>query len=243
MMFAGVIAGLLAIASYVAANPVALDTCDASTFAPCGMTMQTYAMGPEGHDYLAKLQAGMDVTEPQLRSLCRVTKEALACVKIALGQCVPRDVTDFHEFTATVVRLMDVCDRPDLYSKFNTLMQCGKTLNQTSGSKARACGTLSFRLGLEKEDNWAGWRNGKIFKQICCSIKSHKTCTGTEVADKCGRETQQISDEQTHAIEEAFKCNGPRGQNCPLLPPPSADDEKPFPVPSMANMLAYRYWS
>ncbi|XP_055346545.1 uncharacterized protein LOC129594024 [Paramacrobiotus metropolitanus] len=244
MMFAGVIAGLLAVAGYGAANPVALGTCDPSAFMPCAMPFLTYAMGPEGQE-LAKLKGGVDVTEQQLKSLCRLTKETLTCAKTALGQCVPRDVTDFHEFAATVVRLMDVCDRPDLYSKFNTLMQCGKTLNQTDGSKARACGNRSFRLGMEQAkasgqsgDMLAGWRNGEILKQMCCSIKSHKTCSGTEVADKCGREAQQIADDITLAVEEAFKCNGPRGQNCPALPPPTAEDDKQIDVSSMTNMLS-----
>ncbi|XP_055347847.1 uncharacterized protein LOC129594983 [Paramacrobiotus metropolitanus] len=236
------IAVLLAVAGYAAASPVAVGTCDPSQFMPCVMPMLMFAMGPEGQQ-LTKIKDGMDITEPQLKSLCRIGKETLTCAKTAVGSCVPRDVTDLHEALASTVKLMEVCDRPDMYSKARVLFQCAKTLNQTAGTKTRSCANRAARTSVDKvkakgssSDPLEEWRNGEAMKQLCCNLKSVKSCSGTEVADKCGSQAQQITDSIYATVLESFKCNGPRGQNCPTLPPPTAEDAK-FDMPDMGNMF------
>ncbi|XP_055349448.1 uncharacterized protein LOC129596243 [Paramacrobiotus metropolitanus] len=225
-----IVVTLLAVAGYGAANPLGIRSCDLS-FIPCTTPMIMFIMGPEGQQ-LAQLKDGLGITEQHLKSICRVGKEMLTCANTAIGECVPRDALDVHELGVALVKLMEVCDRPDLYNKTRTLMQCGKTLNQTGGSKTRACGNRAVRLYNEQArttpqsgDGLAEWRNGTIMKDICCNIKSTKACSGTEVVDKCGREAQQIVDDVLDAVVEALKCNGPRGENCPVLAPPTAEDE------------------
>jgi len=219
---------ILALVGIGSATPV----CDPQTFLPCAMPLIGYFMGPEGQQ-LAQATDIDAITETQMVSICRMGRTAFQCFTGAADRCIPSDVTELREFLTGVNGLMAVCDRPDLYSKTRLLMQCGKLLNQTRGSKSRACGNIAMKeamadvkgqQGRSRSDHLEQWRTGETMKKMCCNVQYYETCSGTEVADKCGAETQQITTDIHRAILAAFNCNGARLANCPARAPPTEAD-------------------
>jgi len=208
------------------AAPATDPTCsfDGSSLMPCFLPAIMWAMGPEGQQIQELHRNGReeDFSQAQLASSCRVVQSATTCIGGYLSRCIPQDVTDVHTLIKGTVKLLEVCDKPDLLPKTKLLTTCGKQLK--NNTVYEACtelgkGRLDY-LNSVKDPN-AGLeilRSGRVLKDICCTLKDMQTCMAPVLVSKCTTEAIQVHDQVVDAIEAAYGCAAKTAGGCPAAP-------------------------
>jgi hypothetical protein len=186
-------------------------SCDASGVLPCLLPTISFALSPEGQKFTQLKDSG-EITEPQLTSVCRLGKTTVTCLRDYVDRCVPQTVPDIHEFVRGTDGLMNVCNKPDLYTNTKILMTCNKKLNTTSPLFQRCHGGLqgAFKgLTGSVSDPTAAlevWQSGTMLRNVCCEMKKLRDCLGTEVNDKCGSDAARLDDTVYNALNNAYNC-------------------------------------
>ncbi|XP_055349987.1 uncharacterized protein LOC129596675 [Paramacrobiotus metropolitanus] len=214
--------------SFVVSMNVSIN-CETQNFTKCYDPVQKYKKNQEFVPLL-RMRLSANVNESLLADICRFGKTTLGCTKESM-ECrgSTRFFPDIHDLYAGWMELLTACDLPDSYSNLQTILRCQDVLEQIA-SPAIACGRSAFKeIGQtsffeNSTDVWAAWRSGSRMKQYCCAWKAYGECYRAEVADKCGVQAQDLNERVNNAIMEAFRCNGPRGDNCPPPLPLTPED-------------------
>ncbi|XP_055344649.1 uncharacterized protein LOC129592597 [Paramacrobiotus metropolitanus] len=232
-----VVLAMAAVVSISARSLSSTNSCantDSNSLLMCMAPTLMYILGPD-YQQIMNTKDASQITEAQLVGICKMGRTVMGCVK-DMAECYlePSQMADTYEMLTGSIKLMDVCDRPDFYSKYHLMAQCTKIINQTS-SKTRGCFNAAMRTVMNDYPTNAGpgrvenalalVKRRDLIRNMCCMMNSYETCTGSEIADKCGAEVQDIATRVNNAIRETFKCYGPRGENCPVQPAPTAEDE------------------
>ena len=103
-----------------------------------------------------------------------------------IGRCVG-DISDAQTFFRGTVKLLEVCDKPDLFSKAKLLITCNKALN-ASGPTYQACvnkGKTSMNALKDIRDPAGAMevlRSGRILKETCWYVKITAEQTDIDLA-------------------------------------------------------------
>jgi len=196
----------------------AAPACDANALMPCIMPFMMFGQSPEAQE-IARLQGREDeITEPQLVSMCKLAQGFTTCVADYLTRCVPADVTDVHTLAQGTVKLMEVCDKPNMGSKTKTLMTCGKSL-KTNPDYIACSNTGKDRLNYLKgaRDPASALdilRSGRVLKDVCCTLKQMQTCMAPQIAT-CSSQAQEIHGHVMEAVVSAYGCQAKTASGCP----------------------------
>ncbi|OQV21975.1 hypothetical protein BV898_04186 [Hypsibius exemplaris] len=202
----------------------AAPACDPSSVMSCVMPMMMYAQSPEAQQLQVLQQTGreQDITKPQITAMCKVIQGITTCGAGYLERCAPPEysgIRDIQTFTRGTVKLMEVCDRPDLHPKAVVMITCTKMLN-SSGSVYQTCldqskNSLSY---LQNNPNPARaleiLRSGRVLKDVCCLMKSSYACLESEIR-KCSQEAVDTNTQMYNAIMEAYGCPAKIAEGCP----------------------------
>jgi len=197
----------------------AAPSCTADATMPCIMPVMMFSQSPEGQE-ISRLQGREDeITEAQLVTVCRLAQSVTTCLADYLTRCVPADATDVHTLARGTVKLMKVCDKPDMGSKTKTLLTCGKSL-KTNPDYVACSNTgkdkLHYLMGAGG-DPFAGMeilQSGRVLKDLCCTMKQMGTCMAPQIAT-CSSQAQDIHRDVTNAVVEAFGCEAKTAEGCP----------------------------
>jgi len=211
---------LAVLTGFTAAAPSAV-TCDVNSFMPCLMS----AMTPE-IQAMSMITKPQDITEPQLRSICNTGRTVANCVTDQLAQCVPASITDAHTLSRGTVRLLEVCDKPDLYAKAQGQWACDKALKENTDFEACNRQVLEkYKAVYVRPDTDAGpdamraLTSGKLLKDFCCMMKDVQSCIDPRI-HVCTADATATYRQMETAIMEAYGCRAKNAAGCPAVPSP-----------------------
>ncbi|XP_055350328.1 uncharacterized protein LOC129596944 [Paramacrobiotus metropolitanus] len=154
------------------------------------------------------------ITDSQLASLCQIARGVVRCVKETSQPCTEGAMASLHEAMTTGAPLLEnACARPDFGNNVRTLLRCVKKLNQTAGTKTLPCAYKAANRIMTNMEN------DDVSKGFCCNAKEYEVCSGSELADNCDQEAEEIFGNIRDKLFKAFQCNGPRGANCQAWTP------------------------
>ncbi|XP_055346575.1 uncharacterized protein LOC129594050 [Paramacrobiotus metropolitanus] len=159
-----------------------------------------------------------DVTDAQLTAFCQVVRDVVTCQKEVSRPCTEGAMAVLHEAMTPAEALLGACDSSDFGKNVRTLLRCVRKLNQTEETKALACAHKAANQALTNMPKGSNGDND-IIKSFCCNAKAYIACSGSEMADHCDQEAQQVFGMVRDALFDVYKCNGPRGADCPAWPP------------------------
>jgi F420-dependent methylenetetrahydromethanopterin dehydrogenase len=64
----------------------------------------------------------------------RTVQSLTTCVAEYTQRCVEQDIEDLHNIVKGSVKLLEVCDKPNMYANAKVLMSCNKALNATDST-------------------------------------------------------------------------------------------------------------
>jgi len=77
-----------------------------------------------------------DVSEAEFKAFCRSAKAAFSCYADHLERCTPFPVQLMRTQIGANLALFDVCERPDLYRKFEIFGNCGDKIDSLGNSSS-----------------------------------------------------------------------------------------------------------
>lgn len=224
------VAVLLALCLGCSATDIELTpgtTCTSQQVLPCIVPLIGFSQTPEGEEMDRHQTAGrpQDITEPQLKAACLAVRETVGCVAEVLQTCAG-NISDVLTITRGTVKLMEVCDRPDLFTKAQLLINCHSVINasqsstydtcidqakasatrlQTGNSSAAAAAALN---ALNAEST------GVFLRDACCTAKQAYDCIAPEFK-KCTTETGNLGKAIYDAVIDAYGCQAKIAEGCP----------------------------
>ncbi|OQV21973.1 hypothetical protein BV898_04184 [Hypsibius exemplaris] len=214
----------IAVATLVLGYSSAAPSCELMGLMPCLMPAMTFLHSPDFKDIQAVQRTGefQNLTAPQLTSLCKTAQGIVTCAADYLERCMDHELKDLQVFARGTVKLLEVCDRPDLYAKWMVVIACNIKLNSSSagyqsclasGMKA----TLSMVQG--KRNPMAAMellRSGRLLRNVCCVMKDVNTCSAPEYG-KCSPEAADLNGKIVDGVMDAYGCQAKVQDGCPVL--------------------------
>jgi len=152
----------------------------------CLTPLVTWSMTSEASEVYALRGREEEFTARQLVYTCKLVQRFTICVADFLARCVPANVTDLHDLARGTVKLMQVCERPDLYEKTKLIVACGKKL-QTDWGWENCTDYVTDRMGYMQDvvdfpSIVAVMSNGHVMKDFCCTLKDVQICMEPRIA-------------------------------------------------------------
>jgi len=193
----------------------------------CVAPVSEFQLSPEGEQLRALYGREEEVSEAQVRRVCKIYLGVVACMQANASSsgCVPRDVPDVLKIEEARNKLVQsgICDKPDLLEKVMTVIVCHKALHATPNSAVENCRGqsagrfqqwINFNNPQSPYDPIALLRSGRVLKDVCCALKEIHTCSRPHVVEKCTIQAVEIGDKIEAAVSNALGCEEKIAAGC-----------------------------
>jgi len=211
----------VAVTAFIAIAEIeAAPSCASSAMLSCVMPIAVFGTSAEARE-LASLQATgreEDITERQVVPVCKLFQGVTTCVADYFTRCIPPDITDVHQLSRGTVKLMEVCDKPYMYTQAMIQATCTRKLKATPAMQSckrlveTRMGYLRNRPGPDAAMELL--RSGRILKDFCCVLKEVAACIEPEI-QVCTHEAIESNHNTFAAILDAYGCVEKTASGCP----------------------------
>ncbi|GAU88186.1 hypothetical protein RvY_00930 [Ramazzottius varieornatus] len=185
------------------------DPCDQGGIVMCFLPFMSWAMSGAAQQFTTE----SDITLPQFNQICQLSKTAATCFQAFTDRCIPQTYADVHVGTSGIVKMLELCNEPEIFPKVQKYVACGRKINDT----LERCGN-SVKESMPKDvtggEPMAALQRQNAVRDLCCVAKKFEKCYMPEVSGRCGAEAVPINQEFLNRVYASFQCAN-HLTNCP----------------------------